>query len=323
MAESMQEVQQKEHCMIFELRGSSGFLPTDDLMIEVGNRKQWKQIRKHYWETIQKKFTRFSVLSKEKRAELLKTRCAATHWDWSVPPVIAKPVKLKCRMYILNYSQIFWKLKLPSLKWGLCAYIRHVWWWTRMPNTYWEDYYPVIDELFLARHMDQVFIPPKTEAFWNAETIKEESAKIGLIPHSQIWIFLMLFNYEKKVRWVQLAHKRIDKEFHDNLDKQRAQETVEDRKFPPEEQFVVAEEEYPTAPKLRDHEFRAVLDAIDELVEKINDPANDQWNSQQGKIFFKDIFCPEEKEMPPELTTEADENGKPFHPREDRDSDFP
>jgi hypothetical protein len=284
----------KPNCLVFELKGSSGFLPAEDSSIEVGNRLQWKQIRKHFDKAIESKLTRFNVVPKERRNEILRERCNVEHWDWSVSPYIAKQMLLNARV--------------PTIKWALSARIRHTWWWDRMENTYMEDYLPVVDELAASFNHDDVLLPPKSERFWNAETIKEESAKIGLIPRSQIWICITLFNHQRKVKYVQLAHKTIDKEFHDNINKQHELESELDRTFPLEEQFIVAEPEYPSAPKLRDHELQAVFAAIDELVAQINDPANDQWCVSEDRILYRDIF---RKDIPEAARGVCDEYGAP------------
>jgi len=190
-----------------------------------------------------------------------------------------------------------------------------------MPNTYWQDYFPVVDGLYASLNLKEMFLPPKTDSFWNADTIKEESAKLGLIPRSQIWLCLTLINHQSKVRWVQLAHKTITKEFHDNLDKQHKMETKADTEFPLSEQFIVGEADYPTAPQLREHELQAVLDAIDELVESINNPENDEWNTDKERVLFRDVFCPDSKNLTGDERLVWDEHGRPYNDS-DRDSDF-
>jgi len=110
----MEKQEPKPNCLVFELKGSSGFLPQEDASIEVGNRRQWKQIRRHFAQAVQIKLTRFNVLSKERRAEIMKERCNAEHWDWSLCPVTAKQVLQPISLFVCAYTRSFIRLSLFS-----------------------------------------------------------------------------------------------------------------------------------------------------------------------------------------------------------------
>jgi len=169
-------------------------------------------------------------------------------------------------------------------------------------------------------------IQPMPAAFWNPITMKEEALKYGLVTHCELWLGMALNNNSPTTRYIQFARRKIKKEFHESLELQHNQERDEDRLFPREEQFVVAEEEYTTAPKLRDNELHEVFLAIDELIAEINDPQRDyqevqcrlepQQQQQQRErpsssssspLFLKDYFCPEEKNLPANETIPLDE----------------